>query len=469
MRTFINILFCFALMTAMKTGVPAHETFTPLISENCIAFVHVDCSKIELDNVKTALQKTGEHVLKELGFDEKSFTATARELSIELEKLDMLVRPTWEILTKEIGITEVAWIFDMQLFENVGSSIAIPWKDKTDEQLQLLRTLFRQVNEPIAFVEFIPIGDLLLLAHPYDLEEVTDWAKTIKPAPATSPIHEALKSVADADIKIAVALPEQLRERIRDHVNRSPEMPASLRNDILFMTLQVQWASASLSLQSFFNSESSESSNVLLTIKTARPSDAMMLHGTLENWIELGVNTARRTMEQRIAVDEVVLTAAELWFMSSSLPFSFAKGLLRTLLPEVEGDKLLFRVKGNLGESVQMYTAIGTGVAWLLPAVRVVERTPQLYGKVMFSDGTPVPTGVIHFETPTFLARGDIRPDGTYTIDGGIPSGTYTVSIRGTEEVDPQYHHSTTSSLQCDIQGSGKHVFDIMVNRRVER
>jgi len=93
MRTLSPILLCFVLLTTTFNRVTAQETFAPLISENCVAFVHVDFSKLELDTVKTALQKTGEDLLKELGFDEESFTATTRELSIELEKLDVIVRP----------------------------------------------------------------------------------------------------------------------------------------------------------------------------------------------------------------------------------------------------------------------------------------------------------------------------------------------------------------------------------------
>jgi len=247
MKTLTKVLLCLALLTAMKTGVPASDMFAPLISENCIAFVHADFSKIEIDNVKTALQKTSEHVLKELGFDEKSFTATARELSIELEKLDVLVRPAWETLTKEIGITEVAVFIDWELHVQSGVPIiAIPWKNKTDAHLETLRTLLQL---PENSGRILKIDGFLLLIESWFTENVSNWAKAIKPAPATSLIHEALHSVADADIKVAVALPQQLRTMVQSGAGLPPEMPNEVRGLLLFAAQRIQWASASLSLQ----------------------------------------------------------------------------------------------------------------------------------------------------------------------------------------------------------------------------
>jgi hypothetical protein len=123
MKTIVRTLLCFAFLTIGQTF--AQETFAPLISENCVAFIHADFSKVELDKIKDTLQKTGEGLLKELGFDDKSFKATARELTIELEKLDVLVRPNFEILTKKLGIREFALIVDMEVLELGGSPIFV--------------------------------------------------------------------------------------------------------------------------------------------------------------------------------------------------------------------------------------------------------------------------------------------------------------------------------------------------------
>ena len=140
------------------------------------------------------------------------------------------------------------------------------------------------------------------------------------------------------------------------------------------------------------------------------------------------------------------------------LAFSFAKGFLRTLLPDVEGDKLIFRAKGDAKLLQAVATVTGVNYAMFLTARQAVwqtmqQQTPQLRGTVTFSDGTPVTTGTIQFETPTFLAQGDIRPDGTYTIGSipheKIPHGEYIVNIRGAEKEvlqTPQLHGTVTFS-----------------------
>jgi prepilin-type processing-associated H-X9-DG protein len=94
-----------------------------------------------------------------------------------------------------------------------------------------------------------------------------------------------------------------------------------------------------------------------------------MLRGMLENAIELGVNTTQFTMMQQMRDEE---------FQIPPLAFQFAKGLLRTLLPDVEEDKLIFRVKGEFAGSKQVVTAtVGVGIALLLPAVQAARESAQ--------------------------------------------------------------------------------------------
>jgi len=63
----------------------------------------------------------------------------------------------------------------------------------------------------------------------------------------------------------------------------------------------------------------------------------------------------------------------------------------------------------------------------------------QLTGKVTFEDGSPVTLGSVIFVQGSFQSRGDIRPDGTYTVGtnaakDGIPPGEYRVYITGVME-----------------------------------
>jgi prepilin-type processing-associated H-X9-DG protein len=206
---------------------------------------------------------------------------------------------------------------------------------------------------------------------PHFTEKVADWVLSITPAPEDAPIYEALKSVANSDIKIVASIPEQVRLLTRNNEIMA-DMPNEARGLIQFAAQRVQWASASLSLQDILNRK--PMSDVLLTIKTNRPSDATMLRGMMEQLIEFGVNTARFSMEMAMRDEELTPAMA---FASSPLVFSFTKGLLRTLLPDVEGDKLVFRAKGGMMSSQVTVGTIGVGVALLLPAVQAAREAAR--------------------------------------------------------------------------------------------
>ena len=103
-----------------------------------------------------------------------------------------------------------------------------------------------------------------------------------------------------------------------------------------------------------------------------------------------------------------------------------------------------------------------------------------LRGKVAYSDdGSPVPTGIICFETGTFLARGTIKSDGTYVISSSLPLGIYHVYIHGAEKtvglnadgepiveplIDSRWTDPARSGLAIDITLTTKTV-DILVDR----
>jgi len=467
MRTLTKLAICLALLTFTVNKAHAYETFAPLISENCVAFIHVDFSKIEIDNVKAVLQETGESLLRELGFDQQSFAATARELAIELEKLDIIVRPYWETITKEIGVREIAFIVDLELLAtSAPPAVVIPWKNKTDRQFEALHTLLQVPEGNIVKID----GFLILTVSARWTEAITDWAKSVTPASADSAIHEALKSVADADIKIVATIPEQLRAMAQSGIGMPPGMPNEVRGLIMFAAQRVQWASASVSFSDTVFSgigggEPRENSDVFLTIKTNRPTDATMLRNMLEQLIDFGINSAQFAMNSNMREFDVEVTPA-MTFATSPLAFSFARGFLRTLLPDVEGDKLIFRAKGGL-------PVAATSVGLFIPLRFFVQQrttqialggTQQVSGTVMFSDGTPVPIGMLFLESPTFVAQADIQPDGTYTFVGNIPNGTYRVFIRRAESlIDPRYQNPNTSGLMIEIRG--RTVFNVVVGR----
>jgi len=110
-----------------------------------------------------------------------------------------------------------------------------------------------------------------------------------------------------------------------------------------------------------------------------------------------------------------------------------------------------------------------------------------LRGKATFSDdGSPVPTGTVCFETDTYLARGDLKPDGTFVVgslkaNDGLPAGTYRVYISGAQKsigqdkegmdiyeslIDEKFASGSTSGITVDVTPSTK-TLDVKVDRYV--
>ena len=106
-------------------------------------------------------------------------------------------------------------------------------------------------------------------------------------------------------------------------------------------------------------------------------------------------------------------------------------------------------------------------------------------GKVVYSDDkSPLTAGVICFETPTFMARGPLQPDGTFRIGSlkdsdGLPAGTYSVYIMdaikiiGTDKdggsiieplIDEKITSISTTDLILEVTPSMKY-FEIEVER----
>lgn len=110
----------------------------------------------------------------------------------------------------------------------------------------------------------------------------------------------------------------------------------------------------------------------------------------------------------------------------------------------------------------------------------------RLNGKVTFSDdGSPALNGMVIFQKDNFISRGEIQPDGSYSLSSekandGIPPGEYKVYVSGISEMPPQipgvlvlpiplvdskFENPDTSGLTCTIPAPGSR-FDFKVDRR---
>ena len=109
----------------------------------------------------------------------------------------------------------------------------------------------------------------------------------------------------------------------------------------------------------------------------------------------------------------------------------------------------------------------------------------SLNGKAVFSDdGSPVPVGAVCFETDSFQARGNIKPDGSFVVgslkgNDGLPPGKYRVGILGAQKligedkrgfgiyeslIDEKFTSGSTSGLIIDVTSSTKH-YEVVVDR----
>lgn len=122
-------------------------------------------------------------------------------------------------------------------------------------------------------------------------------------------------------------------------------------------------------------------------------------------------------------------------------------------------------------------------------------RHVGLSGKVVFSDDkSPLPFGTVGLlaESGAFSARGDIKPDGTFTsgsvkTNDGVPPSKYRVSVSALKEIevvpavgesspeityetliDPKYGLPETSGITIDITSSMRN-FIIEVDRYVPK
>ncbi|PQO40993.1 hypothetical protein [Blastopirellula marina] len=81
---------------------------------------------------------------------------------------------------------------------------------------------------------------------------------------------------------------------------------------------------------------------------------------------------------------------------------------------------------------------------------------PHLHGKVTFTDGTPLDKGSVCFLKEGYLARGQIKSDGSYEVgsleeNDGLPPGTYQVYIDGATVEDTRSPTGTSPMLDADM------------------
>jgi hypothetical protein len=334
----------------------AQETFAPLITDNCVGFAHIDLRKVEFDKIKSAVEKMNERDLQEMNFDSKSAKAIKREFDKLMSEMDKIIRPMFKLFADDLGLRELAVIV------NVGKSIndepiiflAIPWKNKTQKDLETLAELFEPFSREI--MGGIIKGDFLILTGSINVKAI-DWIQNIVPSKSTR-IFDALKDSGDGEVKVAFAVNDHISEMIKSASDVS--LPIPVKSLILFATNKIEWISVSVS----FGEIIGESNNLggRLVIKFPSNADAVFFRSLIEVCIDYGIFFAKTAVEEQAKNEPHGL------FAQTFIPFiaEYSGGLLRKLLPEVKEDRLVISFDLDNNQASYVAAVIGVGFVRLL-------------------------------------------------------------------------------------------------------
>jgi hypothetical protein len=360
LRRFFGIWFVSACFLGTTGLLSAQETFAPLITDNCVAMLHVDLRKADFDKIKlSVVQSLAEH-LKELQFDNKSYNATMREFVKVMSEMDKIVRPKFRLVADELGIKEFAMIIDIDSSENklpVGF-VAFPWKNKTEADWKTFLGLIEQFDGSID--NFMVNGDFLIY-HAIVPDEILEQIKKLVPS-KNAKIYEALKDAGNSEVKIAFAINDQIRKRIVETDDQT--IPQQAKGIILFAANKVEWITVSLSLGQLIGEAKKLSCKTV--IKVPRQEDAVFLRSLLESCIDNGIFFAKTALAAQAKNDPNVEQFRQI------MPFvsEYFAGLLRNLLPKVDGERLIFSFELEGNNAIHGTAAIGFGLGLLVPAIQ---------------------------------------------------------------------------------------------------
>ena len=376
-RTAIYRAIFASLLVSAACVAKAQETFAPLLTEKTVGMIHIDLRKIEFEPFWDQSTAALETTLRHMNFDEKSLKAIKRELKNERESAIVHIKPHFEKIVKEFGINELAVLLDMDLVLSQPAPLiaAIPWKGKNEQED--VRALLDYFNESFgAGISLDDIscwkkGDLLIFAitdlPPTEREKAKktfqSWLQALAPTDK-SPILTAMTPFAGSQIKVAAVMPKNI-DGLLNGVELPPDMPPQAKGLLLFATKKVAWASTGFDLFA-------EKQIVRLIVGMRSASDAKQMAAMLEGLIDWGIFAFQMGANVAIKESENNLTIPP-------LVFELMKGYLRTFLPRLDGDKLIFEqdfTNSPINAPITVSTA-GTAIALLLPAVQAAREAAR--------------------------------------------------------------------------------------------
>lgn len=146
----------FAAPVHAKTGKEAARQIVPLINKNTLFVSHIDLSTVDFPTLCEQSLEKNEEIYKAFNLDEKSVRGLSRETKKLILKGQEKAQKYFDSITKDGKITDVYLL--CQIVEKKKTPVffvAIPSKNRTDEQKKTLQNVLQQVLQQVLDGKYI--------------------------------------------------------------------------------------------------------------------------------------------------------------------------------------------------------------------------------------------------------------------------------------------------------------------------
>ena len=331
------------------------EQIAPFISDKTIAVGHVNLKAVDFDQFRQLALDGAELYLKIQQFEQESIDEVLEEGAKLLDAKLPMVAAVYEAFLQESGLSDVYFVSYYDLLELMPAAIVIPTQGITTAQLAFLeKRIVEDGQLPFVLKRrgfwVVPLGD----SYQLDKDELIAYFAAIKPVKVPD-FDEAFAGTDTALVRLAVVVPDNVTKILTDA--GMPMLPIPQVGSLLYLLNDhTRWANVVLDLKT---------PDIHATIQMSSNESAMEVRETLIDLIDMSVAGWAMQMEQQEEMAEL-----------SPLVSAYSRGLFRTLLPVVDGDKLVYATSGENSAAA----AVGVGgiaVALLLPAVQAAREAAR--------------------------------------------------------------------------------------------
>jgi len=351
--TVFAVLSAFPMCFAQQRS-PA-EQIAPFISDKTIAVGHVNLKAVDFGQLRQLTLDGAEFYVKMQQFEQESIDDVLGEAEKLLDAKLPMVAAIYESFLQESGLSDVYFVSYYDLLEQMPTAIIISTQGMTNAQLAFLEEKIVDENlSPFVLKGrafwIAPLGD----SYQLDKGDLAAYFAAIKPVKVPE-FDEAFAGTDSALVRLAIVVPDNVTKILTEA--GVPMLPIPQVGSLLYLLNDhTRWASVVIDLKT---------PDIRATIQMSSNESAVEVRETLIDLIDMSVAGMAMQMEQQEEMAEF-----------SPLVSAYMRGLFRTLLPDVDGDKLIYVTSGENGTAA----AVGVGgiaVALLLPAVQAAREAAR--------------------------------------------------------------------------------------------